>query len=97
MHRLDGLDEYELNLCVSERKAVCGGPPALLGEAHGYCVLQRFAAQRRDACPSPDVTVRGATQLRRAGHVGRARQGHPGERGLVEVRLEPGAVRRHVG
>lgn len=63
-------------------------------------MLQRFAAQRRDACPSPDVTVRGATQLRRAGHVGRAGQGrgyHPGERGLVEVRLQPGAVRRHVG
>lgn len=73
--------------------------PASLGETHGYCVLQRFAAQRRDACPSPDLALRGAAQLRRVGHVGGARQGrghHPGESGLVEVRLQPGAV-RHVG
>lgn len=72
----------------------------VLGETHGYCVLQRFAAQGCDACPSPGVTVRGATQLGGPGHVGGARQGrrhHPGERGLVEVRLETGAVRRHVG
>lgn len=71
-----------------------------LSETHGDCVLQRFAAQRRDARPSPDVTVRGATQLRRAGHVGGAgerRRDHPGERGLVQVRLQPGPVGRHVG
>lgn len=70
-----------------------------LSETHGHCVLQRFAAERRDARPSPDVTVRGATQLRRAGHVSRAgkRRGHhPGERGLVEVGLQPRAVRRHI-
>lgn len=82
--RTSGLHE-ELN--TRERK--------VLSETHGYCVLERFAAQRGDACPSPGVTVRGTTQLRRAGHVGRARQrrgNHPGERGLVEVRLEPGAV-----
>lgn len=49
-------------------------------------MLQRFAAQRGDACPSPDVAVRGAAQLRRAGHVVRAGQGgHPGESGLIEV------------
>lgn len=82
--RTSGLHE-ELN--TRERK--------VLSETHGYCVLERFAAQRGDACPSPGVTVRGTTQLRRAGHVGRARQrrgNHPGERGLVEVRLEPRAV-----
>lgn len=54
-----GLNE-ELN--TRERK--------VLSETHGYCVLERFAAQRGDACPSPGVTVRGTTQLRRAGHVG---------------------------
>ncbi len=42
----------------------------VLGETHGHCVLERFAAQGRDARPSPDVILRGATQLRRAGHVG---------------------------
>lgn len=46
----------------------------VLGETHGYCMLERFAAQRRDARPSPDVSVRGATKLRGAGHIGRARQ-----------------------
>lgn len=78
---------YERKKSLSVVVVVCM-PPSLLGEAHGYCVLQRFAAQRGDACPSPDVTVRGSTQLRRTGHVGRTGQGcHPGESGLVEVRL----------
>lgn len=71
----------------------------ILGEAHGHCVLERFAAQGRDARPSPDVRVRGATQLRRAGHVGGAgeRRGHHSRKGgLVEVGLEAGAVGGHV-
>lgn len=85
------------------RRSLCEGKKRWLwslGETHGYCVLQRFAPQRRDACPSPDVTVRGTTELRRAGHVRRTRQGcgyHPGESGLVEVWLQAGSVRRHVG
>ena len=72
----------------------------LLSKTHGYCVLQRFSPQGGDARPSPDVIFRGATQLGRARHVGGTGQGgrdHPGERVLVEVRLESGSVRRHVG
>lgn len=72
----------------------------VLGETHGHCVLERFAAQGRDARPSPDVSVRGATQLRRAGHIGGARERrwhHTGEGGLVEVGLEPGTIGGHVG
>lgn len=72
----------------------------ILGETHGHCVLERFAAQGRDARSSPDVRVRGATQLRRAGHVvgARERRGHhTGEGGLVEVGLETGTIGGHVG
>lgn len=72
----------------------------VLGETHGHCVLERFTAQGRDARPSPDVSVRGATQLRRACHVGGARERrghHAGEGGLVEVGLEAGTVGGHVG
>lgn len=72
----------------------------VLGETHGYCMLERLAAQRRDARPSPDVRVRGATKLRRAGHIGWARQRsghHTGEGGLVEVGLKPGTIGGHVG
>lgn len=72
----------------------------VLGETHGHCVLERFAAQGRDARPSPDVILRGATQLRRAGHVGGARERrghHAGEGVLVEVGLEAGAVGGHGG
>lgn len=63
-------------------------------------MLERFAAQRRDARPSPDVSVRGATKLGRAGHIGWAGQRgghHTGEGGLVEVGLKPRTIRGHRG
>ena len=63
-------------------------------------MLQRLASKRRDACPSPHVTVRGITELRRAVHVVRSgkRPGyHAGKGGLVKVGLKPGAVGGHVG
>lgn len=70
-----------------------------LSEAHGHCVLQRFAPQWRDACPSPHVTVRGTTQLRGARYVRRAgeRGRHSGERRLVEVGLQIAVGRQAVG
>lgn len=87
-----------------EGKAAGRGGPAtrgeerrrLLGEAHGDCVLECFAAEGGDAGSPPHVAaVRGAAELRRACHVAGAGQGgghHAGEGGLVEVRLQPGAV-----
>lgn len=65
-----------------------------LSETHWHCVLQRFAPKWRDACPSPHITVRGATQLRGARYVRGAGEGrrHSRERRLVEVGLQAGAV-----
>lgn len=69
---------------------------AALGEAHGDCVLERLAAQGRDARAPPHVAaVRRAAELGRAGDVAGAGEGgghHAGEGGLVEVRLQPRAV-----
>ena len=83
----------------AERGGGLGGQGGMLvksqlSETHGHCVLQRFAPQWRDACPSPHVTVRGATQLRGARYVrGAGERGrHSGERRLVEVGLQTGAV-----
>lgn len=65
-----------------------------LSEAHGHCMLQCFAPQWRDACPSPHVTVRGTTQLRGARYVrGAGERGrHSGEMWLVEVGLQARTV-----
>lgn len=71
-----------------------------LGEAHGDCVLQCFSAKWGDAGPSPDVTVRRTTELGRAGHISRTGEGgghHTRKCGLIEVWLQPGAIRWHVG
>lgn len=54
-------------------------------------MLQSFAAQRRDAAPSPHVAIRGAAQLGRASDIGGAgerRGDHAGECGLVQVGLK---------
>lgn len=59
-------------------------------------MLQRFPAEGGDARAPPHVAaVRGAAELRRARHVAGAWQGsghHARESGLVEVRLQAGAV-----